>query len=37
MRWGWHEPVERMEADGYQVAAWVKEMLAAGCPSFYKH
>lgn len=29
--------VERMEADGLVVAPWVKEMLAAGCPSFYQH
>jgi 3-hydroxyacyl-CoA dehydrogenase len=28
--------VERMEADKLVVAPWVKEMLAAGCPSFYQ-
>ncbi len=28
--------VERMEADGYAVAPWVKEMLAAGCATFYQ-
>ncbi|MBM3121796.1 MAG: 3-hydroxyacyl-CoA dehydrogenase/enoyl-CoA hydratase family protein, partial [Chloroflexi bacterium] len=27
---------ERMEADGYAVAPWVKEMLAAGCATFYQ-
>lgn len=25
----------RMEAEGTPVAAWVEEMLAAGCPTFY--
>ena len=25
-----------MEAAGYKVAAWVKEMLAGGIKSFYK-
>ena len=30
------ETVKRMEADGTQVAPWVKEMLAAGIPSFYQ-
>lgn len=30
------ESVLRMEAAGYQVAPWVKEMLAAGHTSFYK-
>ena len=28
--------VERMEQDGFKVAAWVKEMVASGHPSFYK-
>ncbi len=28
--------VERMEADGLVVAPWVKEMLAAGCATFYQ-
>jgi 3-hydroxyacyl-CoA dehydrogenase len=28
--------VERMEAEGLAVAPWVKEMLAAGCASFYQ-
>lgn len=30
------ETVARMEKDGTVVAPWVKEMLAAGCPSFYQ-
>jgi 3-hydroxyacyl-CoA dehydrogenase len=30
------ETVARMEKDGLKVAPWVKEMLAAGHPSFYK-
>lgn len=29
------ETVEKMEADGFEVASWVKEMLAAGHTSFY--
>jgi 3-hydroxyacyl-CoA dehydrogenase len=28
---------EKMEAGGFEVAAWVKEMLAAGHESFYKN
>lgn len=28
--------VARMETDGYAPAAWVREMLAAGCASFYQ-
>jgi 3-hydroxyacyl-CoA dehydrogenase len=28
--------VGRMEADGYAVAAWVHEMLALGCETFYR-
>lgn len=28
--------IERMEAEGLEVAAWVKAMLAAGCETFYK-
>lgn len=27
---------EKMEASGHTVAPWVKEMLAAGCESFYR-
>lgn len=34
---GVKESVERMKADGYEVAAWVTEMLAAGCPTFYQY
>jgi 3-hydroxyacyl-CoA dehydrogenase len=30
------ETLPRMEADGYAPAAWVGEMLAAGCPTFYQ-
>jgi 3-hydroxyacyl-CoA dehydrogenase len=30
------ETTERMEASGLVVASWVKEMLAAGCPRFYR-
>ncbi len=30
------ETVARMEADGYFPAGWVKTMLAAGAPSFYR-
>jgi len=30
------ETVEKMEAAGHKPAAWVREMLAAGCPTFYK-
>ncbi|MBI3913560.1 MAG: 3-hydroxyacyl-CoA dehydrogenase/enoyl-CoA hydratase family protein [Chloroflexi bacterium] len=30
------ETVARMEAQGLKVAAWVKEMLATGHPTFYK-
>jgi 3-hydroxyacyl-CoA dehydrogenase len=30
------ESVARMEAEGMEVTPWVKEMLAAGCESFYK-
>jgi 3-hydroxyacyl-CoA dehydrogenase len=30
------ESLPRMEADGYKVAAWVKEMLAKGFSTFYK-
>jgi 3-hydroxyacyl-CoA dehydrogenase len=33
---GVKETVERMEAEGVQVAKWVKEMLKAGCLSFYR-
>lgn len=31
------ETVKRMEADGTQVAPWVKEMLASGHPTFYQY
>ncbi|MEW5986233.1 MAG: 3-hydroxyacyl-CoA dehydrogenase/enoyl-CoA hydratase family protein [Chloroflexota bacterium] len=31
------ETVEKIEAAGYQVAAWVKEMLAAGHATFYQN
>ncbi len=30
------ETVERMVKEGFRVAAWVKEMLARGHPTFYK-
>jgi 3-hydroxyacyl-CoA dehydrogenase len=30
------QTVEKMEAEGHEVAGWVKEMLAAGHESFYK-
>lgn len=30
------ETAERMEADGYAVAPWVKAMLDAGCATFYQ-
>lgn len=30
------ESIERFEADGYPVAAWVKVMVAGGKPSFYQ-
>ena len=30
------ETVARMEAAGHEIAPWVKEMLAAGCDSFYR-
>jgi 3-hydroxyacyl-CoA dehydrogenase len=30
------QTVARMEASDLTVAPWVKEMLAAGCPSFYR-
>lgn len=33
---GVKETVEAMEAAGFKIAAWVKEMLAAGHTSFYK-
>ncbi len=32
---GVRQTVEKMESSGYEVADWVKEMLAAGCASFY--
>ncbi len=33
---GVEQAVERMEADGFAVGAWVKEMLNAGITSFYQ-
>ncbi len=30
------DTVERFERDGYPVARWVRDMLAAGIPSFYQ-
>ena len=33
---GVEKSVARMEAEGFQVPAKIKEMLAAGCASFYK-
>lgn len=33
---GVRETTARMEADGYQVATWVHEMLAQGCETFYR-
>jgi 3-hydroxyacyl-CoA dehydrogenase len=33
---GVEETIKKMEVAGYQVAAWVKEMLAGGFSSFYK-
>ena len=33
---GVEKTIEKMEAAGFKTNAWVKEMLAAGCPSFYK-
>jgi len=30
------ETIPRMEADGYAVAGWVKDMVAGGCPAFYQ-
>ena len=31
------ETVEKMEAGGLNIAPWVKEMLAAGCQTFYQY
>ncbi len=31
------ESVEKMEAAGFRVADWVKEMLTLGCPTFYQY
>lgn len=33
---GVEKSVEKMEAEGKEVPAWVKEMLGKGCASFYK-
>jgi len=33
---GVEETIERMEKDGGKVARWVKDMLGAGCPTFYR-
>lgn len=30
------ETIPRLEADGYAVAGWVKDMVAGGCPAFYQ-
>ena len=30
------DTVDRFEADGYTVADWVKQMVAAGCATFYQ-
>lgn len=30
------DTIPRIEADGYPVAAWVKDMVAAGHPTFYR-
>ena len=30
------DTVDRFEADGYPVADWVKQMVAAGCATFYQ-
>ncbi|MCC5946622.1 MAG: 3-hydroxyacyl-CoA dehydrogenase/enoyl-CoA hydratase family protein [Bernardetiaceae bacterium] len=32
---GVKETLEKMKAEGFKPAAWVEEMLAAGCESFY--
>ncbi|HVO43697.1 MAG TPA: 3-hydroxyacyl-CoA dehydrogenase/enoyl-CoA hydratase family protein, partial [Aggregatilineales bacterium] len=32
---GVRDTLPRMEADGYKVASWVHDMLAAGCETFY--
>jgi len=34
---GVRQTVETMEDSGYEVADWVKEMLANGCESFYRN
>lgn len=31
------ESIEKMEADGFEIAQWVKDMLAAGCETFYQY
>jgi 3-hydroxyacyl-CoA dehydrogenase len=36
-RLGVRETAERMEAAGFAPAEWVKEMLAAGCETFYQY
>jgi len=33
---GVEKTIEKMEAAGFMPSTWVKEMVAAGCPSFYK-
>ena len=33
---GVEETTSKMEAAGYKVAPWVKEMMASGVKSFYK-
>ncbi len=34
---GVEETVQRLESEGITVASWVKEMLDAGCPTFYQY
>jgi 3-hydroxyacyl-CoA dehydrogenase len=31
------ETLDKMEAEGYQVAGWVREMLGNDCPTFYQY
>ena len=33
---GVEDTIPRMEADGYAVAGWVKDMVAGGCSTFYQ-
>jgi 3-hydroxyacyl-CoA dehydrogenase len=34
---GVEDTVQRLETEGIEVAPWVKEMLGAGCPTFYQY